>query len=130
MKTTGNFFKSVNLNKLIKVFCAIIIIAIIAFSIYFQIVCENYIIKQKEKYSILDNRHRKSYMPAIIYLVFERKPSMKASHLIYSEKRITKFISVKLYDGYIICCFYSENEINKYLNENHGTAPNVLKTKE
>lgn len=128
MKTAGNYLKSVKLKKYIKVFCAIIIIAIITLSIYFQIVCENYIIKQKQKYSILENRHRKSYIPAIIYLIFERKTSIKASHLIYFEKRITKFISVKLYDGYIICCFYSENEIKKYLNENHSTAPNFLKT--
>ncbi len=123
MKTIGNSYKFTYLYKTLKVFCIIIIIALISFSIYYQIICENYIIKQKEKYSILKNRHRKSYMPAIIYIVFDRKSSMKASHLIYSENRVTKFISVKLYDGYIIYCFYSDYEINKYLNEKIRSIP-------
>lgn len=109
-------------KKIIKWVSITIITTILTWSFYLQIKFERYIQKQKKEYSILLNRKRISYQPAVVYLFNDRKKLMGAGQLVYQESKNSTIFSGRLYDGYIIKCYFSKEEIELFweIKLSHG----------
>ena len=114
------------LKKIVKTVIVIILVTVVIISVYVQIKFESYITKQKEDYYVLSDRERISYKPAIYYLLFKRKKLMRASQLVYQEYNVKIVYAARLYDGYIIDCYYNNDEIDNFLNSDsiNTLAPN------
>ena len=106
------------LKKIITGLTIGVVLITFAFSVHYQIKFEKYIVNQKEKYNILIERERLSYKPVIIYLI-DRKNYMKAGGIVYSNCKQKSIFAGRLYDGYIVNCYYRNEEIKSYLYNNY-----------
>lgn len=102
-------------RTIIRISAVIITITIIVSSI-FQIKFEQYIQNQKKEYGILLNRNRVSYKPVVLYLIMDKKQYMGAGSLVYQESDSNSILAGRLYDGYIVYCYFSKKELTAFWN--------------
>lgn len=96
---------------IIRRISAVIIAITIIVSSIFQIKIEQYIQNQKEEYGILLNRKRISYKPVVLYLIMDKKQYMGAGSLVYQQSDSNSILAGRLYDGYIVYCYFSKKEL-------------------
>jgi hypothetical protein len=101
--------------KVFKIIIVVIMVFILIIIGWTQNEAENYIKNQKEKFGILENRKRISYLPFSIFILSENDFEKRAFNLPYAEKKLNEYASIGMYDYYIIHCFYSNDEIEFYL---------------
>ena len=102
-------------RKIVKFLLTLVLVCYIGVSIYTQIKYEKYITTQKEEYHILQGRERISYKPAILYIIFDSAYLMRAGGLVYHGIEEKSVFAGRLYDGYIIQCYYDDNEIDEFM---------------
>ncbi|MDI9308644.1 MAG: hypothetical protein QM535_00400 [Limnohabitans sp.] len=101
----------------------IILIILFVYSTYKQIAVENYILKQKEKYQILEDKERLKHLPYVLHFLkinFFQKNALevKDAFLPYKMQNVNAFTSNKDFDRYIVYCYYSYKEIEQYNKRN------------
>jgi len=109
------------MNKTIKRTILILLLILVSISTVYQLKFEKYIDNQKEKFGILVNRRRISYIPVVIYYSMNANSEMrnlnrKASDLIDQERNFAGRIIIVGYDEYIMQCYYTNEEKVNYLN--------------
>lgn len=103
----------------------LIIIAIIFFTGYQQYRVEKYILNQKTKYSILQERQRIKFLPYTIHFLSgaindnrNRRIESKAFFMPYELANIISAHTNKDFDSYMVYCYFSKGEIEKYYKKN------------
>ena len=96
-------------------------VAIFAYSGYKQYQVENYIFNQKEKYGILKEKERINYLPFVIHFysgainnVRNKRIESNAFFIPYDIANISTAKSDKDLDSYMVYCFFSKEEAEKY----------------
>ena len=110
-KNYTQMIKKIFIKALIIIFSLFVIM-----SVYLQSDLEKYKSKQIEKYNILQNRKRIKYTPGVIYYLSRKEINFKSGLLPYWECS-GSFGSKRIYDEYILECYYTLEEKLNYLKD-------------
>ncbi|MBP1225007.1 hypothetical protein [Flavobacterium sp. 1355] len=101
-----------------------IITVILVFIGYKQYEVETYINKQKEIYGILKEKKRKHYLPFVVYFLSGEinntrnyRAESKVFFMAYDIVNVTSAYTDKDFDSYMVYCYFSKEEIDKYYNK-------------
>ena len=108
--------------KILKYFIISIVFLFLAVVVLIQYKAEAYRIKQAKEYNILKDRRRISYCPAFIYYInHKNKPAFfAASSILYDDLNLKIIRCARIGDEYIVKCFYSRKEIEKFLAQQNN----------
>lgn len=101
-----------------------IITIILVFTGYKQYQVETYIDKQKETYGILKDKKRIHYLPFVIHFLSSEinntrnyRAESKAFLMAYNIVNVTSAYTDKDFDSYMVYCYFSREEIDKYYDK-------------
>lgn len=109
---------------LLKKSLTIIVIIILLLAGHKQYEVETYINRQKETYGILKEKKRIHYIPFAIHFLSGEinntrnyRAESKAFFMAYNLVNVTFANTDKDFDSYIVYCYFSKEEIDKYYNQ-------------
>jgi hypothetical protein len=118
-------------NKILKKSFVTIVIIIVVFMGYKQYGVETYINKQKETYGILKEKKRIHYLPFVIHFLSgeinntrNRRAESKAFFMAYDIVNVKSAYTDKDFDSYMVYCYFSTEEIDKYYIKKKKDLPN------
>ena len=109
-----------------------IITLILVFTVYKQYEVETYINKQKETYGILKDKKRIHYLPFVVHFLSGEinntrnyRVESKVFFLAYDIINVTSAYTDKDFDSYMVYCYFSKEEIDKYCNMRKKDLPKI-----